>query len=36
LIEGGNVILPIACEFAIEFMGRREIKDLVERELKEV
>ncbi len=35
LLEGGNVILPVACEFAIELMGKKEIEDLVERGLKE-
>jgi hypothetical protein len=35
LIEGGNVILPVACEFAIKLMGRREIEDLMERGLRE-
>jgi hypothetical protein len=35
LLEGGNVILPIACEFAIQLLGRREIEDLAERGLKE-
>ncbi len=35
LSEGGNVILHVACEFAIELIGRREIEDLVERGLKE-
>ncbi|CAM6023287.1 unnamed protein product [Sphagnum balticum] len=35
LSEGGNVIMPVACEFAIKLLGRREIEDLVERGLKE-
>jgi hypothetical protein len=35
LLEGGNLILPVACEFAIELMGKKEIEDLLERGLKE-
>ncbi|CAM6072974.1 unnamed protein product [Sphagnum tenellum] len=35
LLEGGNVILPVACEFAIELMGKKEIEDLLERGLEE-
>jgi hypothetical protein len=35
LSEGGNVILPVVCEYAVELTGRRKIEDLVERGLKE-
>jgi len=35
LTEGGNVILPVACESAIRLLGSTEIEDLVERGLKE-
>jgi hypothetical protein len=35
LTEGGNIIMHVTCEFSIKLIGRKEIKYLVERELKE-